>query len=420
MRIAIINKSDSTGGAAVVSRRLMEALRKEGVDARMIVTEKHTDSPFVVEAASEWRERIPFIEERLGIFISNGFDRETLFKIDTGSRGLPLWRHPLVREADAVFLNWVNQGMLSLSGVEKIIAAGKPVVWTMHDMWCFTGVCHHAGECERYIGECGCCPLLKGKSGENDLSRKVWSKKRRLPLSVRFVAVSNWLKERAKRSSLLRDADVRVIPNAFHIDSNDFEEALIQRKNDSIRLLFGAARLDDPVKGLPSLVEATKILRKENPQLADRIELVTFGAMKNPDSFDGLAIPVRHLGMIREEEKVKEIYKSGDILVSASEYETLPGTLVEAQAYGCIPVSFNRGGQNDIVDHKITGWLADRDEDPAVGGRNLAKGIVWAAGIAGDPNRREQMVRDMRESVVRKFSSESVAREYIRLVEEII
>lgn len=127
MKIAIVNKSDSTGGAAVVSRRLMEALRAAGADARMLVTEKLTDSTYVERAASKARVMLPFLEERLKIFVANGFDRSTLFKIDTASDGLPLWRHPLVEGADAVLLNWVNQGMLSLKGIRKIAALGKPV-----------------------------------------------------------------------------------------------------------------------------------------------------------------------------------------------------------------------------------------------------------------------------------------------------
>ena len=66
-KILIINKSDSTGGAAVVSRRLMEALRAEGADARMLVVEKLTDSPFVEVAAPPEKEMIPFLAERLKI-----------------------------------------------------------------------------------------------------------------------------------------------------------------------------------------------------------------------------------------------------------------------------------------------------------------------------------------------------------------
>lgn len=419
MKIVIINKSDTTGGAAVVSRRLMDSLRREGADARMLVVEKLGDSPYVEEAAPRWREKIPFLKERLGIFIENGFDRSTLFRIDSGGAGLPLWRHPLVVEADAVLLNWVNQGMLSLEGVERIAALGKPVVWTMHDMWCFTGICHHAGECGRFRKRCGLCPLLGSHRGDDDLSRRVWERKGRLPAGIRYVAVSNWLRERAGESSLLAGADVRVIPNAFPMAGISAAERSPKRKDEKVRLLFGAARLDDPVKGLPALIEATKILRGGNPRLAERLELTTFGAVKNPDAFSGLAIPAVHLGTVIGDRQIREVYESADILVSASQYETLPGTLVEAQAYGCIPVSFSRGGQADIVDHGATGWLSERPGKLEECGRKLAEGIEWAVGVVEDPERYPSILREMRENVARRFSPEGIARQYLDLIKEI-
>ena len=92
------------------------------------------------------------------MFIANGFDRSTLFKIDTCSDGVPLWKHRLVQEADVICLGWVNQGMLSFEGICSLIDTGKPLVWTMHDMWNMTGICHHAGDCGRFGG------LMRGMS----------------------------------------------------------------------------------------------------------------------------------------------------------------------------------------------------------------------------------------------------------------
>lgn len=414
MKIVIVNKSDSTGGAAVVSRRLMEALRAAGADARMLVTEKLTDSPYVERAASKARVKLPFLEERLKIFVANGFDRSTLFKIDTASDGLPLWRHPLVAGADAVLLNWINQGMLSLKGIRKIAALGKPVIWTMHDMWCMTGICHHAGACEGYKGECGNCPLLGKHAAPGDLSHKVWKRKRG-ERGIIYVAVSNWLAAKAAESSLLRDSDVRVIPNAFNLAPGAAAEAGKGRsEREYIELLFGAARLDDPIKGLPVLAEATEILKMRYPEIADRLRLVTFGNVKNPAAFSDIKIAHRHLGMVRGDEAVRKVYEEGDILVSASSYETLPGTLVEAQAFGCIPVSFDRGGQPDIVEHGMTGFLTPYDE----GAAGLAANIARAAGIVLDRELAGSWKKRMRESVCSKFSAEAVANAYIRLIEE--
>lgn len=422
MKVVIINKSDSTGGAAIVSRRLMEALRQEGVDARMLVCEKLTDSPFVEVAADSRSIKRKFIYERLKIFLANGFSRATLFRIDTGKAGLPLWRNSLVKNADAILLNWVNQGMLSLKGVKKILKLGKPVVWTMHDMWCMTGICHHSGSCNHYEAECGDCPLLGFRSNPKDLSFKIWKKKRKIYNNTKlkrkpaFVAVSTWLKERSQKSSLLRDQKVFVIPNAFRaIDMSSFP----LRIDDKVRILFGAARLDDPIKGLSTFKDAIALLKEEYPKMAERLAVTLFGKVKDPKALEGFALPLTNLGMIHGEEEVAKAYHNSDIVVSASSYETLPGTLVEAQAYGCIPVSFKRGGQPDIIDQLSTGYMAPYDSDPSVRARNLLQGIVWAFSIVDNPEKHRKIIERMKESVEKKFSYKEVALKYIDLIRKI-
>ncbi|MCH5223154.1 MAG: glycosyltransferase [Muribaculaceae bacterium] len=423
LKIVIINKSDSTGGAAIVSRRLMEALRQQGADARMLVAEKLSDSPYVELAASPSKIKASFLAERLKIFVANGFNRTTLFKIDTASEGLPLWKHPLVINADAILLNWVNQGMLSLNGIKKILELNKPVIWTMHDMWCMTGICHHAGSCNHYHNVCGECPLLGMKAAKHDLSFKIRKKKSELFNSdvfisnpITFVAVSSWLANKSRESSLLSDQRVEVIHNAFKADK--LEERLPLDKNSRIRILFGAARLDDPIKGLDTLRELSSVISKNHPQLASRMEIALFGDVKNPESLKGFSLPLVNLGVLRSEDKVKEAYLSSQILVSASSYETLPGTLVEAQAYGVIPVAFSRGGQSDIVDHLSTGYLARYDEDISRRAMNLAEGIIRAADILNEPEEYQKVLRKMFESVVSKFSYENIALKYIELIKE--
>ena len=424
MKIVIINKSDSTGGAAVVSRRLMEALRGEGVDARMLVAERLTDSPYIALAASPRAIKHSFMAERLKIFLANGLNRSTLFKIDTASDGLSLWNHPWVKGADAILLNWVNQGMLSLSGIDRLLRLGKPVVWTMHDMWCLTGICHHAGECGGFRMECGGCPLLGKRGRPDDISHTTLLKKQTLnsrPEKIRYVAVSNWLARKAAESTLLRDADIEVIPNPFLLSDTPAvepaESPLPEKDEHTVRILFGAARLDDTVKNLPALIAMTRSLNERDPELARHLELITFGNVKDPAALEGIAIPHRHLGMVRGEEKIRDIYSKGDIVVSSSTYETLPGTLVEAQAYGCIPVSFDQGGQSDIVDHLHTGYIAPFSPDPEEGGRRLAEGVRWAAGIISRPDTRQEIIDAMRANVENRFSAKRVAEMYIDLIQ---
>ncbi|MDE6206599.1 MAG: glycosyl transferase, partial [Muribaculaceae bacterium] len=219
MKIVLINHSDTLGGASVVTRRLMHALRDIGHDAYMLVGRRLSDDPYVIQAAPTWRTRIPFLAETARIYIDNGFNRDDLFKVSLGSDGLPLSRHPLVRDADAIILAWVNQGLLSLDEIERIGALGRPLLWIMHDLWCATALCHHPATCTHYLRqsthdskEQGChhCPMLHSRAAAKDASHRTWQRKKALYSNtpIRFVAVSTWLAEKCRQSSLMANADI--------------------------------------------------------------------------------------------------------------------------------------------------------------------------------------------------------------------
>lgn len=407
----------------MVSARLLNALRNLGTEASMLVCEKRHESPWVQRAASPSRIKRSFLAERLKIFLANGLNRDDLFKVDTASDGLPLHRCRIVRDADVICLNWVNQGMLSLSGLRELIRLGKPIVWTMHDMWNFTGICHHAGTCTRWKQTCGLCPFLGTAKSPDDISLSVWNNKKivydealRLAAAsgtrLHFVAVSNWLADMARSSSLLADMPLSVIPNAFPVPEQPVEKT---GHGGRFRVLMGAARLDDPVKGLPVLVEATRVLRRQYPDEAEKIELVTFGNVKEPAALDGIAVSHRHLGVIGGEERIRETYLEGDAVVSTSLYETLPGTLVEGQVYGCVPVSFGRGGQADIVDHLSTGYIAEWSDDLPTAAARIAEGIIWAMRQPA-PEIRARMYASARS----RFDAPVVAARYLDLFRSLL
>lgn len=409
MRIVLLSRSDSTGGAAVVSRRLTEALRRQGHDASLLVVEKKTDLPYVVKADYPLLKPAAFYAERAQIFLNNGFSRKNLFKVDTASFGLPLWKHPLVKEADAVILNWTNQGMLSLDGVRKICSLGKSVTWTMHDMWELTGICHHSMTCRRYLEDCGNCPLLDRGQGIRDLSWRTYCRKRELygAADITFVAVSRWLEERAREASLMRGQRVVTINNPYDCQG---ESAKAGAKGRRRRILFSAATIDNWIKGLDTLREALGILGDRYPKLAVESEVAFLGNVKNPASLEGFALPVVPLGYTTDEKELIEHYRNADVIVNSSYFESFGLILTEGQAYGSVPVAFDRGGQSDIIDHQHTGYLADWSDNPRARAENLATGIAWAL-----ENRDSEMIKRMRRSVEEKFSYENIARQYINL-----
>lgn len=422
MKVVIINKSDTTGGAAVVSYRLMLALRNAGVDARMLVEEKLSDSQYVDYLGPHWMLKASFYTERLGIFLHNGLNRKNLFKIDTADCGINPTHHPWVREADVVCLGWINQGLLSFKSIRLLASLNKPIVWTMHDMWCMTGICHHAGDCKRWKVGCSCgdCPLLGKFGGPKDMSHTTMLRKislyTTLKKQLRFVGVSHWVADLSRQSASMADCIVDVIPNPFEIDKNIHHK---ERSDNQIRLLFGAARLDDPIKGLPILREALTLYSERYPDLARRTSLITFGEIRDASLLENLPVGTEHIGKV-DPAKLPAIYSSSDIVVSTSHYETLPGTLVEGQAYGCIPVSFLHGGQGDIIYDGVTGFLCKYHYDPSQAASKFADAIAKAAAIIDNTQEAEIFRERMLRNVTEKFEASAVARQYIHIFTQMI
>lgn len=413
MKVTLISNSDLLGGASVVTYRLMQALRCEGIDARMVVYTKLTEDESVEVVGTRSSRGAMFLWERAQIYMCNGLNRDNLFKVSVANVGSPVHKHPWVKDADIIVLAWINQGLLSLKGVKRLSELGKPIVWTMHDMWNLTGICHHAYDCTRYKEECGLCPLL-GARKYKDLSHRTWLRKKQLydRVPIRFVAVSNWLAERCKESKLLGDQDIEVIPNAFPVDSflTSTSLHLLNLGIDYSRslILMGAARLDDHVKGLPYAIEALNYIFDNHPEVARKSQVVFFGNIRHPEVLDQLRFPHVWIGRVADPKSLRLLYAAGKVVLSSSLYETLPGTLIEGQAAGCLPVTFGRGGQSDIVTHLTDGYIAEY-----LNPHSLAEGIMWA--LRKEPDRAQ-----LHESVRARFASSAVAKRYINLFNRIL
>lgn len=265
-------------------------------------------------------------------------------------------------------------------------------------------------------GECGECPLLGKHKSARDLSFKTHGRKQHLYDSVKidFVAVSTWLADKCRQSSLLSTGSVTVIPNPF--DLPDLKDIRRSAGEGRLRLIFGAARLDDDVKGFPTFVASMQALKNNYPEWADRISITLYGAIRDASLIDRIPFPVNYTGLLRDGSEIRALYCDSDIVVSTSHYETLPGTLVEGQAFGCLPVSFGRGGQRDIVTDGVTGVIVDWHDDEHARAEAMAAGIIRGAEMLKADE--EGVIARMHESVRRKFDARSVAEAYVRLIGE--
>ena len=413
MRVLIVNTSEKTGGAAVAANRLMEALINNGVKAKMLVRDKQTDCLTVVSAGDGWRQRWHFLWERWRIFMAMHFSKTHLFEADIANVGTDITTLPEFKEADIIHLHWINQGFLSLNGIQKILSSGKPVVWTMHDIWPATAICHYARGCCRYQNKCESCPLLPRRS-VSDLSAVVWRRKNEIlrKYHISFVACSRWLEGEAKKSALLKGQRVTNIPNPInsHVfcpsDKQQAREALGLPLDNHV-ILFVSQRVTDKRKGLDYLVEAVNRMAVQDASLKDNTAIAVLGG-HSEEVADLLPLPVFPLGYVSDESKIVKVYNAADVFVLPSLEDNRPNTIMEAMACGVPCVGFNIGGIPEMIGHLKSGYVAK-----AADADDLARGIKWVLDFKG-----EELSKEARRKVLNSYSQQSVAIKYIELYQE--
>ena len=412
MRVLIVNTSERTGGAAVAANRLMEALNNNGVKAKMLVRDKQTDALTVVGLGNGVMAQRHFLWERLSVWRSLHFSKSHLFEIDVANTGFDITKLREFKEADVIHLHWINQGMLSLKGIKKVLDSGKPVVWTMHDMWPATAICHYTKGCKAFKTVCRNCKLLPGNGSSRDLSWKVWNRKQQMLSNhhVSFVTCSKWLESQAKQSSLLAGHSVASIPNP--IDTRVYKpgDKMEARKRlglplDKRIILFVSQRVTDERKGMAFLIDAITRLTCEEPEAARHAAVAILGG--HAEEMEGkLALPVFPLGYVNDEKKIVDVYNAVDVFVLPSLEDNLPNTIMEAMACGVPCVGFKVGGIPEEIEHKKTGYVAEyRDAT------DLMRGIYWVLQQADYTALCHAAVR----KVAVTYSQNSVAMKYIEV-----
>ena len=404
MRILIVNTSERTGGAAVAANRLMKALNNNGAKAKMLVRDKETETLTVVPLPHSPRLRWHFLWERLVIFCRLHFSRQHLFEVDIANAGSDITKLPEFQEADVIHLHWVNQGMLSLKGIQKILQSGKPVVWTMHDIWPATALCHVTLGCQHFTSQCGNCRLLPGGGSSHDYSTTIWQRKQRMLAdeNIYFVACSHWLESEAKRSALLKGQKITSIPNP--IDTRIYKRGNKQEARQRLGLpldkkliLFASQRVTNVNKGMDYLIEACRQL-----QISDAAVVILGGHAEEVVS--QLSLEAYPLGYVNDEQRIVDVYHASDVFVLPSLSENLPNTIMEAMACGVPCVGFKVGGIPEEIDHRRNGYVAEYRS-----AEDLARGIRWILAEAD----YEELSKNAVQKVVQNYSQQSVALKYL-------
>ncbi|MDR3119545.1 MAG: glycosyltransferase family 4 protein [Mediterranea sp.] len=415
MRVLLINTSERIGGAAIAAGRLAEALKNNGIKAKLLVRDKQTENISVVRLERSWLSVWNFVWERAVIWMANRFRRNNLFAVDIANTGTNITSLPEFKQADIIHLHWINQGMLSLKDLRKIFQSGKPVVWTMHDMWPCTGICHHARECGKYQTECHECPFLY-RGGTKDLSYRVFRKKKKLYriAPITFVACSQWLKGLAQKSALLVGHNVINIPNPINTNlfkpgNRNVAREKLNLPKDMPLILFGSVKIKDERKGVAYFAEACNLLAAKHPELKEKLGVVVFG--HHSDYLENrLPFRVYALNYVKSEHDMTGIYNAVNLYATPSLEDNLPNTIMEAMACGVPCVGFNVGGIPEMIDHLHNGYVARYKS-----AEDFANGIYWTLTESEHALLSEQAIR----KVAVAYSERTVAKRYIDMYNKV-
>lgn len=409
MKILIINTAETKGGAAVACNRLHQALLGSGYDSKMLVRQKSSNDNTVFEfTESKIRKQINLIFFFLEIFILKFFKKQNV-DFSLPWFGPALHNHPLVKEADIIHLHWVQNSYLTLRCLKKLQQLNKPIIWTLHDMWAFTGGCHYNIDCRKFEHSCEACPQLKN-TAIVDFSKTTFSEKIKTYSSANtIVAPSKWLAQEAKSSELFRNNTVKVIP--YNIDFNLFkpyskEEA---KKHFNIAshkkvVLFVSMNIEDTRKGFEYFKASILELEKNIPHWKETHEILAIGRSTDVKHFE---TKIHYTGRLSDVEKISMAYSAADVFVAPSVQDNLPNTVIESLACGTPVVAFNIGGMPDMIKHEHTGYLAN-----AFDTKSLSKGI----GFCLNTNLNENCITDARAM----FQSADIARQYATLYESLL
>ncbi len=417
MKVLIISKSDAQGGAYIAAYRLHAGLRRIGVDSKMLVDYKTSDDCNVSgsdgEVSMAWGRLRSFMDKLPLKFYTH---QNTVFH--PAWIGKNLAKHELVRSADVINVHWALRGFLSIKGMAELAKLNKPIVWTLHDMWAFTGGCHYTGGCTKYKTKCRACPQLNSEKVK-DLSYQVFRKKNRYfsGLTLNIAVLCNWMKDCVKDSFLLSKKPVHLIPNSLDTDIFKPTEKSIARNilnlplKKKIVLFVELSSTSSTRKGFRYLQEAIYKLASTKDIDKEELYIGVLGT-SSPKDIEEFPSNVRYLGRLHDEFSLALAYSAADVFVAPSLEDNLPNTVVESLSCGTPVVAFNIGGMPDMIEHQVNGYLSEPEDADS-----LASGIKW---VLEDNDRTFKLREASREKALKEYTLEVQAGRYKSLFDSLV
>jgi glycosyltransferase involved in cell wall biosynthesis len=403
MKVLHINQSDVGGGAAIAGYRLHQGLLQQGVDSKLLVGLPQTTDPRVARVP---RRNYPLagllkkITDELGL---NYVSHLATWKIPS---------HKFYQEADILNFHNLHTGYFNYLFL-PYLTRNKPAIYTLHDMWSFTGHCAYSFDCSRWQKGCGQCPYpdaypaIKRDNTELEWKLKKWIYEQ---ANLIIVTPSQWLMNQAKLSILNRFA-IYWIPNGLdtnlYVPLNKQEcRRCLQVSHYRYILLTASVNLQDPRKGTDLLIKAINCLPDHLRRDTILLVMGSGGELIKSE----IQVDVISFGYVGIDQLKVMIFSAADLFIFPTRADIFGLVAQEAMACGTPMISFDVGGVPELVRPGITGELAE-PENPQDLARKIEQLLV-------DRETRQKMSQNCREVAVQEYDLALQAQRYIQIYQQ--
>lgn len=304
---------------------------------------------------------------------------------------------------DLINLHVIHHGFVNYNMLLSYLSKKQyPVVYTMHDMWAFTGGCYHYSNinCSNFESSCENCPSNKLDSNKRNTSRELM-KKKELLLSlnnIQIVAVSEWVGIQVKRS-ILSKLPLHVIhngvdyPTDYHYTASENADRNIF--TGKIRIISVASSWSTS-KGIEDIYKLAYLL-------GSQYEICLVGNIKT--ELKNIApANIIFYGFCSDKTLLYKLYKESDIHFSASKEETFGMTFIEAAYMGCRSVGYGSTAIKEILE-KVHGVVVEE----------LTVDALKEAICSTVENKRNVLSPSEIEEIRDCFSNTTMAKKYFEL-----
>jgi glycosyltransferase involved in cell wall biosynthesis len=342
-----LSTSDQHGGAAKAAFNIHQSLLDKNQNSLLIVAKSSADNPNVVKAKfkSGFRWLMDVIRNwKRNRMYKKAFSKNGVLHSYQNYSFLDIQLILDILKPDIVHFHWIGFNLLS---IEDISLIKVPIVWTMHDMWPFSGAEHVCFD-ESY---------KTGYKEDDIYNLDVWKRKSNAYSKVKIypVGVSRWISSVAKESLLFSKFSITTIPNILKTDifyPREFESSRkYWRLNLTETILLFGSDYKDTNKGYFTIETLIKRFDEEGRK---DLTFVIFGEV--PIEYKTKNLKLINIGHLKSTEDLAILYTASDITLVPSRIESFCLTAAESISCGTPVISFDTSGLQDIVMNDQTGY----------------------------------------------------------------